>query len=188
MYQLLIKTFVRDYKNTEDAHVREQYGTVCSIISIVCNIILVVFKLIFGTLVHSVSIVADGYNNLSDAGSNIATFFGFKLANKHPDAEHPYGHGRFEYITGLGISFLIVSGSGLIPRSGSMVDFAIEIPEMTTTTETAAPMRLSTGRSVTKEATRATIVAEVAITSFILSWAAASNAVELISLPALRLK
>lgn len=105
MYQLLIKTFIRDYKNTEDAHVREQYGTVCSIISIVCNIILVVFKLIFGTLVHSVSIVADGYNNLSDAGSNIATFFGFKLANKHPDAEHPYGHGRFEYITGLGISF-----------------------------------------------------------------------------------
>ena len=108
MYQLLIKTFVRDYKNTEDAHVREQYGTVCSIISIVCNIVLVVFKLIFGTLVHSVSIVADGYNNLSDAGSNIATFFGFKLANKHPDAEHPYGHGRFEYITGLGISFLII--------------------------------------------------------------------------------
>lgn len=108
MYQLLIKIFVRDYKNTEDAHVREQYGTVCSIISIVCNIILVVFKLIFGTLVHSVSIVADGYNNLSDAGSNIATFFGFKLANKHPDAEHPYGHGRFEYITGLGISFLII--------------------------------------------------------------------------------
>ena len=53
MYQLLIKTFIRDYKNTEDAHVREQYGTVCSIISIVCNIILVVFKLIFGTLVHS---------------------------------------------------------------------------------------------------------------------------------------
>ena len=70
MYQLLIKTFVRDYKNTENAHVREQYGTVCSIISIVCNIVLVVFKLIFGTLVHSVSIVADGYNNLSDAGSN----------------------------------------------------------------------------------------------------------------------
>ena len=85
LYQLLIKTFVRDYKNTEDAHVREQYGTVCSIISIVCNIILVVFKLIFGTLVHSVSIVADGYNNLSDAGSNIATFFGFKLANKVMD-------------------------------------------------------------------------------------------------------
>ena len=108
MYQLLIKTFVYDYKNTEDAHVREQYGTVCSIISIVCNIILVIFKLIFGTLVHSVAIVADGYNNLSDVGSNIATFFGFKLANKHPDAEHPYGHGRFEYITGLGISFLII--------------------------------------------------------------------------------
>ena len=84
MYQLLIKTFVHDYKNTEDAHVREQYGTVCSIISIVCNIILVIFKLIFGTLVHSVAIVADGYNNLSDVGSNIATFFGFKLANKHP--------------------------------------------------------------------------------------------------------
>lgn len=107
MYQLLVKIFIPNYKDTEDAAVRERYGVICSIVSIVCNIILVIFKLVFGTLVHSVAIVADGYNNLSDAGSNIATFFGFKLANKHPDSEHPYGHGRFEYITGLGISFLI---------------------------------------------------------------------------------
>lgn len=108
MYQFLMRRLIPDYQNTEEAHVRERYGLVCSIISIICNIILVCFKLIFGTLVHSVAIVADGYNNLSDAGSNIATFFGFKLANKHPDMEHPYGHGRFEYITGLGISFLII--------------------------------------------------------------------------------
>lgn len=108
MYQLLIKTFVPNYKDTEDATVRERYGVICSIVSIICNIVLVIFKLVFGTLVHSVAIVADGYNNLSDAGSNIATFFGFKLANKHPDMEHPYGHGRYEYITGLGISFLII--------------------------------------------------------------------------------
>lgn len=108
MYQLLVKIFIPNYKDTEDAAVRERYGVICSIVSIVCNIILVIFKLVFGTLVHSVAIVADGYNNLSDAGSNIATFFGFKLANKHPDSEHPYGHGRFEYITGLGISFLII--------------------------------------------------------------------------------
>ena len=68
---------------------------------------MVAFKLIFGALVNSSAIVADGLNNLSDMGSNLATLFGFKLANKHPDADHPYGHGRIEYIVGMIISFLI---------------------------------------------------------------------------------
>ena len=69
---------------------------------------MVVFKLIVGFMTHSVAIQADGFNNLSDMGSNLATLFGFKMASKHPDADHPYGHGRYEYITGLVISFLIL--------------------------------------------------------------------------------
>ena len=108
MFDNLIKHFVPDYEKVEDLHVRERYGTVCSIVSIICNAIMVIFKLIFGTITNSVAIISDGYNNLSDMGSNIATLFGFKLASKHPDAHHPYGHGRFEYITGMIISFLIL--------------------------------------------------------------------------------
>ena len=69
---------------------------------------MVVFKLIVGFMTHSVAIQADGFNNLSDMGSNLATLFGFKMASKHPDADHPYGHGRYEYITGLIIAFLIL--------------------------------------------------------------------------------
>lgn len=108
MFDLIIHQFIPNYKNVEDAKVRERYGVLCSILSIICNIMLVIFKLTFGTLVHSIAIIADGYNNLSDVGSNLATLFGFKLANKHPDADHPYGHGRYEYLAGLFISLLIL--------------------------------------------------------------------------------
>ncbi len=108
MFELVKKRFINNYQDVDNPKVREQYGVVCSILSIICNLIMVFFKLLFGTLVNSVSIVADGYNNLSDLGSNMATLFGFKLSNKHPDTDHPYGHGRFEYITGLIIAFLIL--------------------------------------------------------------------------------
>lgn len=90
------------------SNLREKYGIVCSILSIICNGFMVVFKLMFGFLTKSVAIQADGFNNLSDMGSNLATLFGFKMAGKHPDSDHPYGHGRYEYITGLVIAFLIL--------------------------------------------------------------------------------
>lgn len=108
MFDLLRKLFIKDYDNTESPEVRTKYGTVFSIFSIVCNIIMVVFKLIVSFITNSVSVRADALNNLSDVGSNIATLFGFKLANKHPDGDHPYGHGRMEYISGLIVSFLIL--------------------------------------------------------------------------------
>ena len=108
MFEFLIKKYIPNYELTEDLKVREKYGTLCSIVSIVCNLIMVIFKLIFGSITSSIAIVADAYNNLSDMGSNLATMFGFKLASKHPDANHPYGHGRIEYITGLIMSFLIL--------------------------------------------------------------------------------
>ena len=107
MFQYLARLYIPDYKQVQNPKVQEKYGILCSIVSIVCNGVMVVFKLGFGFLVHSSAIVADGFNNLSDMGSNLATLFGFKLANKHPDADHPYGHGRIEYIVGMMISFLI---------------------------------------------------------------------------------
>lgn len=108
MFNWIIKTFVKDYQDTEDIEVRERYGILSSTLSIVLNGLMVVFKLLFGFLTGSVAISADGFNNLSDMGSNLATLFGFKLSSKHPDSEHPYGHGRIEYIVGMVIAFLIL--------------------------------------------------------------------------------
>ena len=108
MFTLIQKLFIPNYKDTKDKTVRERYGVVMSIFCIVCNCILVVFKLIVSFISNSLSIRADALNNLSDMGSNIASLLGFKVASKHPDSEHPYGHGRAEYVSGLIIGFLIV--------------------------------------------------------------------------------
>ena len=108
MFNLISKLFIKDYEKTNKPEVREKYGTVFSIFSILCNTLMVIFKLVVSFITNSVSVRADALNNLSDVGSNIATLFGFKLANKHPDSDHPYGHGRMEYISGLIVSFLIL--------------------------------------------------------------------------------
>lgn len=108
MISYLVKKFIDDYDDYKNQRVRQAYGTLCSILSIICNIILVIFKITIGLFVHSVAIQADALNNLSDVGSNLASLFGFKLANKHPDNDHPYGHGRYEYIAGMIIAFLIL--------------------------------------------------------------------------------
>ena len=108
MFEFLCKTFIKDYQNTEDSEVRERYGSVFSLFSIFCNILMVVMKLIISYISNSLSIRADALNNLSDVGSNLATLIGFRLSNKSPDADHPYGHGRMEYVSGLIVSFLIL--------------------------------------------------------------------------------
>lgn len=108
MFNFLCKVFIPNYKNTEDPIVREKYGKVISVFSIICNAVSVVIKLIISFITNSISIRADAYNNMSDIGSNVATLVGFKLSNKHPDSEHPYGYGRIEYISGLVVSFLIL--------------------------------------------------------------------------------
>ena len=108
MFDLVCKLFIKDYKNTNDGNVRERYGIVISIFSIVCNTIMVIFKLIVSIITNSVSIRADAFNNLSDVGSNLASLFGFKLSNKHPDSNHPYGYGKMEYISGMVVAFLIL--------------------------------------------------------------------------------
>ena len=108
MFEILTKIFVKDYNNTKDVKVREGYGTFISIFSIFLNLVLVTIKLIISFITNSISIRTDALNNLSDVGSNVATLFGFKLANKHADKDHPYGHGRMEYISGMIVAFLIV--------------------------------------------------------------------------------
>lgn len=108
MRKLLLKLFVKDYKNVKDAEVRAKYGSLSGIVGIVCNLFLCVFKIIAGFLSGSVAIMADGINNLSDAGSSIITLIGFKLSTKPADEDHPFGHERIEYITGVIVSFIIL--------------------------------------------------------------------------------
>ncbi len=108
MLEGILKRLIPHHEDVKDPKVRERYGIVSSLISIILNAVMVIFKIGFGKLTGSIAIVNDGFNNLSDMGSNVATLFGFKLANKHPDSEHPYGHGRIEYIIGMIIAFLII--------------------------------------------------------------------------------
>ena len=108
MFEWLCKTLIKDHQNTEDEKVRESYGVVFSLLSIFCNILMVIFKLIVSVISNSIAIRADALNNLSDVASNMATLFGFRLAAKHADADHPYGHGRMEYVSGMIVSFLIL--------------------------------------------------------------------------------
>ena len=108
MTNLLLRLFVKNYKNTEDPSVRTAYGSMAGATGIVCNIFLFASKLIIGLLSGSISITADAINNLSDAGSSIVTLVGFRLSSKPADDEHPYGHARIEYITALIVAGLIL--------------------------------------------------------------------------------
>ena len=105
--QLLKKLFIKDYQNTNDAKVRLAYGTVAGVFGIISNAILFIGKIIIGFIGNSIAIIADAINNLSDAGTSVVTIVGFKLAAKPADSEHPYGHARYEYITGLIIGIVI---------------------------------------------------------------------------------
>ena len=108
MAALLSRIFIKDRTNYGDPSVRRKYGVLCGVIGIVLNIMLFIGKFIAGSLAASVSITADAFNNLSDAGSSIVSLIGFKLSGQKPDPQHPYGHGRIEYISGLIIAFLII--------------------------------------------------------------------------------
>ena len=108
MTNLLLKAFVKDYTNTDKPNVRSAYGKLAGFVGIVCNIILFIGKVLIGTISGSVSITADAFNNLSDASSSIISLLGFKLSEKPADAEHPYGHGRYEYLSALSVAVLII--------------------------------------------------------------------------------
>ena len=107
MTKLIIKLFLKN-KNPDTASGRESYGRIAGIVGIICNLLLSILKFVIGTVSNSVSITADATNNIADAGSSIITLVGFRLSEKPADEDHPYGHARIEYITGLIISFLIL--------------------------------------------------------------------------------
>lgn len=108
MTQLLIRSFIKNYENTQNPIVREKYGLLGSFVGIACNILLFISKLFIGILSGSVSITADAINNLSDAASSLVTLVGFKISSKPADQDHPFGHARVEYVAGLVISFIII--------------------------------------------------------------------------------
>lgn len=108
MISILSRIFIKNHAETSDPGVRRAYGVLCGAVGIFLNVLLFAAKYLAGTLTGSIAIVADAFNNLSDAGSSIITLLGFKLAAKKPDRDHPYGHGRFECIAGLVVSFVIL--------------------------------------------------------------------------------
>lgn len=108
MTEFLIRHFIKDYKDVEKISVRTAYGVLASIVGIFCNVFLFAVKFVVGLVLHSVSVTADAFNNLSDAGSSIISFVGVRMAEKPADKDHPFGHGRIEYIAALVVSFLVL--------------------------------------------------------------------------------
>lgn len=108
MNNLIIKTFVKNYEDINNPTVRASYGMVAGIFGIICNIILAAFKVTIGLLTGSFSIISDGINNISDICSSLVTLFGFKMSKKRADADHPFGHGRIEYVAGITVSIVII--------------------------------------------------------------------------------
>lgn len=106
--KLLVKTFIKDNENIENEDVRNKYGYLAGIVGITANFILFVVKLSVGLLTSSIAIMADAFNNLSDMASSVITIVGFKLASIPPDKEHPFGHGRLEYISALIVAFMVM--------------------------------------------------------------------------------
>ena len=109
MVKLLGKLFIKNYQEYDNPIVRTQYGKLSGIVGIISNLLLCAIKIATGILIGSFSYVADGINNLSDAGSSIVTLIGFRLASEPADADHPFGHQRIEYLTGLIVSFIIIA-------------------------------------------------------------------------------
>jgi cation diffusion facilitator family transporter len=108
MRKFLIKTFIKDYENTSNPRVRDDYGKLAGVVGILSNTLLCIMKIVIGLLFNSLAILADGINNLADASSSILLLIGIKMASKPADQDHPYGHARIEYINGLIISLLII--------------------------------------------------------------------------------
>lgn len=108
MTQLLIRCFVKNNEDTGNHKVRQNYGMFSGVVGIICNLILFIAKFFAGIITSSISISADAFNNLSDAGSSIVALVGFRIAGKPADINHPFGHGRIEYLSGMVVSFAII--------------------------------------------------------------------------------
>ena len=122
MITLLSNLFIKNKSEMKNPTVRQAYGMLCGGVGIFLNLMLFAGKFLAGLLSSSIAITADAFNNLSDAGSSIITLLGFKIAGQKPDPEHPFGHGRVEYISGLGVSVLILlMGIELVKGSVSKI-------------------------------------------------------------------
>lgn len=108
MITLLSKIFIKNHDDVTNPAVRKAYGMLCSLTGIFLNVLLFAGKYIAGTLAGSIAVTADAFNNLSDAGSSVITLLGFRMASKKPDPDHPFGHGRIEYLSGLAVSLIII--------------------------------------------------------------------------------
>lgn len=134
MTDLLIKLFIKDNKNASNLKVRGKYAMLASITGIVLNIFLSISKLVVGIIAGSMSIISDALNNITDAGSSVITMVGFRVSQKQSDSDHPWGHGRMEYITGFIVDILIILVG--IELFKSSIDKIIhpEIPDITNIT------------------------------------------------------
>jgi cation diffusion facilitator family transporter len=122
LINLLVKKFIKNNENIEDPSVRTAYGILSSVVGMICNLLLFGIKMAIGIIINSISVMADAFNNLSDAASSVISFIGVKLAERPADKEHPFGHGRFEYISALAVSFLIMQvGFSLFQSSFSKI-------------------------------------------------------------------
>lgn len=126
---LIAKMFIKNYKDYNNPQVRFAYGKMCGIVGIISNFLLCGIKIIFGLIVSSIAIIADGINNMADAGSSLITLIGFKLAGLPSDKDHPFGHQRYEYITGLIVSVIIFFIGALLLKSSIEDLIAFEVPE-----------------------------------------------------------
>ena len=108
--KLLVNTFIKNNEDIENEDVRSKYGYLGGVVGIIANFILFAVKFSVGLLTSSIAIMADAFNNLSDMASSIITIVGFKLASMPPDKEHPFGHGRLEYISALIVAFMVMHG------------------------------------------------------------------------------
>ncbi|MBR1990476.1 MAG: cation transporter, partial [Firmicutes bacterium] len=108
MNNFLFKTFIKDWENVKNPKVRDSYGKLAGVVGIISNVILCIMKMLVGLISGSIAIIADAVNNLADASSSVITLIGFRLAAMPEDEEHPYGHARIEYISGMVVSMIII--------------------------------------------------------------------------------
>jgi cation diffusion facilitator family transporter len=108
LINFLIKKFIKNYNDVQNHDVRESYSLLCGILGIICNLLLFGIKLLIGLFLSSIAITSDAFNNLSDIASSVVTLIGAKVSNRLPDKEHPFGHGRAEYISALITAFIIM--------------------------------------------------------------------------------
>lgn len=134
MITFLAKLIIKNRENTSDPDVRRKYGFLCGTVGILLNILLFAGKLLAGVISGSIAIMADAFNNLSDAGSSLITLLGFKLAGQKPDTEHPFGHGRFEYISGFVVAIAIILVGFELAKSSVEKIINPEVVEFSTVT------------------------------------------------------